>query len=162
MMANITGQDLSRMASESDSWDYCRMHYDSVTGERGPQLKIQISENVVKGELLHPSATTDMKYSKQTVEYDVTSVAYEAGSADDYIWTWTTGAMCQMLVKDSTAMVRGYVAIAADTDGRASNIDLGTIGGNPSIDTHFKEVGHVLESKDAGTDVICMIHFHTL
>jgi hypothetical protein len=67
-----------------------------------------------------------------------------------------------MLVKDSTAMVRGYVAIAADTDGRASNTDIAAIPGNPAIDTHFKEVGHVLESKDAGTDVMCMIHFHTL
>jgi len=150
------------MASEADSWEYCRMHYDPTTGERGAQLKVQVSEAVVKGELLHPSPTVDLKYSKQTVEYDVTCVAYEAGDADDWIWAWTTGASCQMLYKDSTAATRAFVAIADAVDGRASDIDIATIGGNPSIDTHFKEVGHVMENKTAGTNVLVMVHFHTL
>ena len=141
---------------------WARMHYDPNTGEMGAQVKVQVAEAVVKGSLLAVSSSADRKYIKQASEYDTCAIAYEASDADGYIWAWTTGAVCQMLVKDSTAITRGYVAISADTDGRMDNIDLSTIGGNPAITTHFKEVGHVLESKSAGTNVLVLIHFHTL
>jgi len=28
------------------------------------------------------------------------------------------------------------------------------------IDSHFREIGHCLESKEAGTDVLCKIALH--
>lgn len=140
----------------------CRLFHDQATGEMGLQLYVQIGENVVKGEVLAVSGAADNKYIKQTAEYDAVSVAYEAGSADGFIWTWTTGAICQVLYKDSTASTRGFVAISDAIDGRASDIDLSVINGNPSTAAHFKEIGHVKESKTAGTNVLVLIHFHTL
>lgn len=136
--------------------------YDSTTGESGVLLKVQLGENVVKGEVLAVSGAADNKYIKQTAEYDAVCVAAEAGSTNGYIWAWTTGSICQVLFKDSTASVRGYVAISDAVDGRANNVDLATIGGLPAADIHFKEIGHIKESKNAGTNLLVLIHFHTL
>ncbi len=139
-----------------------RLAYDDTTNERGMQLKVQIAETIVKGECLAPSASVDNKMIKQTNEYDTVLIAYEGGSADGYIWAWTTGSICQVLFKDSTASTRGRIAIADAVDGRASDVDMATIQGNPATTEHFKEIGHVKESKNAGTNVLVLIHFHTL
>lgn len=138
--------------------------YDDATGEAGIVLRVQLGENVAKGDCLAVSGAADNQYLKQANEYDTTCIAAEAGSANGYIWAWTTGSICQVLFKENTASVRGYVAISDAVDGRGNNIDLATIGGNPSIDTHFKEIGHVKESKGAveGVSNLVLIHFHTL
>ena len=142
--------------------DNVRLAYDTVTLESGLQLKVQIAENVVKGEVLSVSPSADNKYIKQANEFDACAIAYEAGSADGYIWVWTTGAICQVLLKDTIASTRGYLAISADTDGRADSLDIATISGTPATTAHFKEIGHHKESKAGGTNVLTLIHFHTL
>lgn len=137
--------------------------YDSVTAEKGLLLHIQIAEAVSKGMTLAVSPSVDKKYIKQTAEFDCVCIAAEAGSGDAYIWAWTT--VCQVLYKENTASTRGYVALASATDGYAEDIDLATIGGSPATTAHFKEIGHVLESKSAGgagTFQSVLIHFHTL
>jgi len=139
-----------------------RVYQDNVTGEMGLQLKVQIGENIVKGEPLSVSTAANNKYVKQTAEYDCVAIAGESGSADGYIWVWTTGAICQVLYKDATASTRGFVCIADATNGRASDVDLSTIAGLPASDVHFKEIGHVKETKTGGTNVLVLIHFHTL
>ena len=142
--------------------DKVRMVYDTTTLEMGLQLKVQIAENVVKGECLSVSPSADNKYIKQTNTYDVCAIAYEAGSADGYIWVWTTGAICQVLFADGVTVTRGYLATGHATDGRADSTDIATISGNPAISAHFTEVGHIKESKASGTNVLALVHFHTL
>jgi hypothetical protein len=136
--------------------------FDSATGESGVLIKVQLAENVVKGEVLSVSPSADNKYIKQANEYDAVAIASEAGSSNGYIWAWTTGSVCQVLFKDGVAPVRGYVATSADTDGRGNAVDIATIGGNPAIDIHFREIGHIRESKSSGTNVLALVHFHTL
>lgn len=51
------------------------------------------------------------------------------------------------------------ILLAGDTDGRA--IDIANPGGGlPGTDTHFKECGHVLQGKDAGTGVLALASLH--
>lgn len=145
--------------------DNVRTFYNSSTGEFGLQLKVQIAEAVVKGNVLAVSPSADNKYILQTSEFDGACVAYEAGSTNDYIWAWTTGAVCQVLYKNETASTRGWVCVSDAVDGRASDVDISTIAGTPATTAHFKEIGHVKETKSApGTGLanLVLIHFHTL
>ena len=93
-------------------------------------------------------------------EYDAFGVVYEAGVADgSEAWIWVSGSICQILWKNSTSATMGNIALCADTDGRG--IDTANPGGGlPGTDTHFKEVGHVLETNAGGTDQLVLVHIH--
>ena len=115
----------------------------------------------VKGTVIAASSTTDNAFALQSNEYDAFGVVYEAGIADGQeCWVVVFG-IAEVLLKDTTASTRGYIALCADTDGRF--IATAPSGSPPmATDTHFKEIGHVIESKGAGTDVLCkcVIHFN--
>lgn len=58
-----------------------------------------------------------------------------------------------------SVLQHGDILLAADTDGRA----IGTSNpgsGLPGTDTHFKECGHFVESKSAGTNVLALACLH--
>ena len=136
--------------------------YDSATNERGFLVKIinRTGHSSVKGELVSCSTTADREAILQANEYDTIGIVQEAGVAEgSEMWMWISGSVCQVLYKDSNAATRGNILIAADTDGRA--IDISNPGGGlPGTDTHFKECGHVLESKTAGTNVLALASIH--
>jgi hypothetical protein len=136
---------------------------DSATGERGFLVKMinRTGGASVKGTVVAASAATDKEVIKQANEFDAIGVVQEAGVAEgSEMFVWMNGSVAQVLAKDSTAFVRGYVALSADTDGRATNVAVPS--GNPVVAEHFKEIGHVMESKDAGTNVLvlCNLHFN--
>jgi hypothetical protein len=136
---------------------------DIVTGARGILTKgiNRTGGTSVLGTLVSCSTATDNEYISQTNEYDTIGVVAEAGIAEgSLMWIWKPGSKCQVLFKNSVAATKGNILIAADTDGRA--IDITNPGsGLPAADTHFKEVGHVCESKTAGTNVLVLCEIHT-
>ena len=135
--------------------------YDSATGERGFLLKMKnkTGANSVKGSVVSASSGTDNAFGLQSNEFDAFGVVQEAGIADGSdCWVWVNGSVAQVLFKDSEAATRAYVALAADTDGRALCVAVPT--SNPVVAEHFKEIGHVLETKDGGTDVLVLCHLH--
>jgi hypothetical protein len=116
----------------------------------------------VKGELVSCSTAANYEVIKQANEYDAIGVVAVAGVAEgDEVWIWKNGSTCQVLFKDGVAAVAGNILICADTDGRATNV-ANPGSGLPGTDTHFKEAGHVNETKSAGTNVLvlCDIHFN--
>ena len=137
--------------------------YDADTGERGFLVKLTNCTGgvSVKGTLLAASTAADSEVILEANEYDTIAVCQGAGVAEgSQMWCWMPGSVCQVLFKDSVAATRGNIALAADTDGRA--IDVTNPGGGlPGTDTHFKEVGHVLASATAGTNVLVLIALHT-
>jgi len=114
----------------------------------------------VKGTLVSASNVTDNAVMVLGDEFDCVGIVYESGVADgSEMWVVISGVV-EVLLEDSTASVpENWVKASAD-DGRA----LATT--NPSsiwelIDgEHFKEIGHCLETKSAGTDVLCKIILH--
>ena len=135
--------------------------YDAATGERGFLLKMKnkTGGNTVKGQVVSASGTVDNSFILQANEFDSFGIVQEGGIADGSdAWVWINGSVAQVLFKDSTAAVRGYVALAADTDGRATNVEVPS--SNPVVAEYFKEIGHVLESKEGGTDVLVLCHLH--
>jgi hypothetical protein len=136
--------------------------YDSVTNERGFLVKMinRTGHSSVKGELVACSTATDREVILQANEYDTVGVVEEAGVAEaSEMWVWMTGSVCQVLMKNTVAAVRGDILIAADTDGRAD--DLANPGGGlPGTDTHFKECGHIMQSVGGGTNVLALAILH--
>jgi len=135
---------------------------DPVTNERGFLVKVVNGTKAtsVKGMLLAISQTEDNKVIPQDNEYDTIGICAESGVADDAeMWMWVTGSICQVLLKDSTACATGQILIAADDDGRAIGIN-NSGSGLPAVDTHFKECGHIFETKSAGTNVLTLASLH--
>ena len=114
----------------------------------------------VKGSVVAVSTTADNQFVLQSNEFDSIGVVYDNGIPVGGRCRVVITGRAQVLFKDTVAAVRGYVALAADTDGRATNIEVPS--SNPVAAEHFKEIGHVMESKDAGTNVLvyCMLHFN--
>lgn len=138
--------------------------HDPDTGERGLLVKLvnRTGHTSIKGELVSASTSSDTEVILQVNEYDTIGVVAQAGVAEgSQMWVWMPGSIAQVLLKNSTPSTRGQILIAADTDGRGIGIDNPGLG-LPGTDTHFKECGHILQSKSAGTDVLalCAIHFN--
>jgi len=114
----------------------------------------------VKGSVVSACTTVDNAFELQSNEFDAIGVVAENGVADGSLAHIIISGIADVLFKDGVAAVRGYVALSADTNGRATCIQVPDI--NPVVAEHFKEIGHVIESKDAGTDVLakCVLHFN--
>lgn len=135
--------------------------YDATTSERGFLTKMvnRTGHTSVKGEIISCSTTADNEAILQNNEYDAIGIVAEEGITEgSEMWVWKSGSRAQVLYKDSTAATRGYILLAADTDGRA--IDIAVPSSNPVVAQHFKECGHVCESKDAGTNVLVLSDLH--
>lgn len=114
----------------------------------------------VKGSLVSVSPTQDNKFVLQANEYDTVGIVYEHGISDGNLCYVVVTGIAEVLFKNGIAVTRGQLAIAADTDGRA--ITIAVPSSNPVVGEHFKEIGHCMESKNAGVNVLakCIIHFN--
>lgn len=137
-----------------------------ITKEGGYAIKLlnNTGSSSVKGTLVSASPNIDNSFILQTNEFDTIGVVYEDGIANESSCWVVISGIAQVLLKNSTSATRGYWAIAADTDGRA-NITQPTPQPNNTLSEHtihFKEIGHCIESKNAGTDVLakCVLHFN--
>lgn len=117
----------------------------------------------VKGTVVSLSDTTDDSFKLQSSEFDAVGVVYESGIADgSECWVVISGK-AQVLLTDGTASTRGYWVYADAVDGRANaSVAIPAGGTIQELQNHFKEIGHCLESKTAGTNVLakCVLHFN--
>jgi hypothetical protein len=134
---------------------------DSDTGEVGNLIRYinGTGATSVKGNVFSQSTSADNKVILQANEFDAFCVCAESGIASDaYVWCWEIGSSCQVLFRDGESSTRGYVCLCSDTDGRALNVDVPST--SPVVAEHFKEIGHVAETKSGGTNVLVLIHTH--
>lgn len=119
----------------------------------------------VRGAVVHPSATTDDAVELESADgLDPIGVFLDSGVPDgDPAWVVVSGT-AYVLLQDSTASTRGYwVRTSTTTAGRADATNAGPPGGTvQALETHAKEIGHCLETKTGGTDVLakCLLHFN--
>ena len=89
-------------------------------------------------------------------------VVYESGIADGQeCWICIAGR-CQVLLQNSTASTKGYwVRTSTSAAGRADITNAAPPGGGiPELDIHQHEIGHCLETKTDGTNVLAYILVH--
>lgn len=112
----------------------------------------------VKGSVV-TAGSIDNSVILQSNEYDSIGVIYNSGVNDgSNVWVVYTG-VAEVLLKDTTASTAGHLVFAADTDGRAITA---AVPSPPTDTSHFKEIGHCVESKTSGTNILfkTMLHFN--
>ena len=117
----------------------------------------------VKGSVVSLSLTTDNAFALQSNEYDAIGVVYEGGVADGQECLVVVNGVAQVLLENNTVATRGYWVYSSAVDGRANaSLALPPGGTISALENHFKEIGHCMESKAAGTNVLakCIIHFN--
>jgi hypothetical protein len=117
----------------------------------------------IKGTLVDASAVVDSAARVcEASDNDVIGSVYENGVAVGELMWVVTGGIADVLLKDGTAAVRQNWAMTSDVAGRAdiTNADPPAGGLINELNQHFNEIGHCLESKLAGTNVLARILMH--
>ena len=83
-------------------------------------------------------------------------IVFDDGVVDGEECLIINNGIVQVLLKDGTASTAGNWAKTSDVAGRADM----TGGSPPPAPTHFLEIGHVLQTKSGGTDVLAEIEVH--
>lgn len=117
----------------------------------------------VKGSVVAPSSSTSGGFQlSATPYYDPIGIVYENGIADGSPCKIVLDGPADVLIKDGTAATRKYWVGPSDVAGRADASSVSPPGGTiAALENHFKEIGHALETKGSGTNVLvrCMLHF---
>lgn len=114
----------------------------------------------VKGSVVTTSSAYDKAFSLQTEEFEAAGIVYDSGVADgSECWVVASG-IADVLIKDGVAPVRGSWTKCADVDGRGEPTIPPSGIGALAVSDHFREIGHCLESKAAGTNVLAKVLLH--
>lgn len=135
---------------------------DSATNERGFLVKVinRTGETSIKGKIVAASTIADNEVILQANEFDAFGVIQEAGVAQGgAMWIWVNGSICKVMFENGVAPGHGNLATCSDVDGRAHSLANPGVS-VPGFETHFKEIGHVMESKSSGTDVLALVMIH--
>jgi hypothetical protein len=132
-----------------------------VTAEGGFAVMLinKTGGNSVKGELVEPSAGTNNAFEVTGADaFDAMGAVYVSGIPDGSLCPVVVGGIAEVLLEDSTAATRNYWARTSTTTGGRADI---TNSGPPGLVlTHFAEIGHCIESKASGTNVLAKIVMH--
>jgi hypothetical protein len=141
-----------------------------LTNEGEPKIKYTVEGGLairlinktgsasVKGQLVSPSAGTDNAFDTSIAsDTEMIGIVYEAGVADGSLCWIVVVGIAEVLLKDTTAATRANWVSSSSTAGRADATAASPPGADPS---HFQEIGHALESKSGGTDVLCKVKVH--
>lgn len=127
------------------------------------QLTNKTGAASVKGTLVEADDTTDNAFKVMVADDpDPIGAVYEDGIADgEPCWVVVAG-IAEVLIEDGTAATRSYWAKVSDTvAGRADITNPAPAGGAiAALEDHFTEIGHCLETKGSGTDVLAKIVMH--
>jgi len=138
-----------------------------ITPEGGHAIRLinKTGTTSVKGSVACADTTTDFAYKLEEADgLDPIGIVYEDGVADGSpVWIVVAG-IAQVLLENSTASTRGYwVRTSITVAGRANATNAAPPGGTiGALEVHSREIGHCIESKTAGTNVLakCVIHFN--
>jgi hypothetical protein len=123
------------------------------------KLTNKTGANSIKGTVVYADPAVDNAFEINPIDGDMPiGVVYENGIADgSECWVVVSG-IAEVLLVDGQTSTRSYVAYSSNSV--AGRIDISaTI---PAAATHFREIGHTLESKASGTSVLCkcILHFN--
>ena len=112
----------------------------------------------VKGSVVEPDTTTDEAFKLSVADsYSAIGVVYQDGIVDGAAcWVVIVG-IAEVLIKDGTTATRGYWVGTADAIGR---VDITNANPPGLVDAHFRELGHCIQSKASGTDVLAKVVLH--
>lgn len=116
----------------------------------------------VKGSLVEASTAQDSSFALTGVsDHMPIGAVYESGIADGDPCFVVVAGVAEVLLENTTASTHGNWVYTSATGGRANaTLAAPPGGGIPELEEHMREIGHCLESKGAGTDVLAKILMH--
>lgn len=133
-------------------------HWFTPEGGIAVRLTNKTGGATVHGTMVAADTTTDNAFKTCPANSDTPiGFSYGSGVADGgEAWVVILG-IAEVLMKNTVAPVKGYVGYVSDTAGRVNNA--ATI---PGTTEHWREIGHCLESKAGGTNVLAkfVLHFN--
>ena len=116
----------------------------------------------VKGSVVSTSTTKDNSFRLTPANAVVpVGIVYEDGIPNGEECFVVVSGIADILLKNGTTATRGYWVGMSDADGRAyTAFHTGTTPPEQAI--HNLEIGHCMETKAAGTNVLarCVLHFN--
>ena len=133
-----------------------------ITKEGGYAVRLinNTGASSVKGTLVSASGSIDEGFILQANEFDTIGVVYENNIPDGGMCWVVIAGITEVLIEDGTTATRSYWASASTVDGRALITTPPSGIGALSTSTHFKEIGHCIESKGSGTNVLAKVVLH--
>jgi hypothetical protein len=131
-----------------------------ITPEGGYAVKLinNTGADSIKGTIVQAGSIAESIAVSDSDAVHPIGVIFNSGIQDgSYVWVVVSG-VAQVLLKDTESTDFNYWVYTSDTEGRAITAALSP-GADPS---HFREIGHSLEKKSAGTNVLfkAIIHFN--
>lgn len=162
--ANNVLIDAALKATADDVAVLQELHPDNIKFTADGGIAVQLINKTgaasVKGSVVS-AGSIDKSFALNTNEFNAIGAVFEADVADGSPCWVTFAGMAYVLLADGTAATAGYWVKSHATDGRAdASAALPTGGSFAGVDDHFKEIGHCLETKIAGTNVLCKIMMH--
>ena len=152
----ILDQENSQLLQQIN--DYLKLHLTKEGGMCVP-LTNKTGAASVKGSIIRSHLTIDNAFILTDGDCnECFGVVYENGIADGSECLVVYGGRCQVLLKDATASITQNWVKTSNVAGRAD-----AVGTSPAAaPTHFNEIGHAIETKGAGTDVLAYVMLHFL
>jgi hypothetical protein len=111
----------------------------------------------VKGTILEPSSLIDLAVSlEETGGINPIGVMYSDGIPDGEPVLVVISGLAEVLVDAAAAVTRGYWAGTSDTTAGRAQVR----NSPPATVAHDQEIGHYMESKAGGPDVLAKIIVH--
>jgi len=116
----------------------------------------------IKGELVHPSTTHDFAVERTgTTEFDPIGAVYESGVADGAMMWVVVAGNADVLLQDLHASTRSdFVNTSTSQAGRCVTSAIPDGNAFGTVNNHFREIGHCLQSVTGGTNKTVRINMH--
>ncbi len=130
------------------------------TDEGGLAVRLTNKTGVasVKGSIVQPHTNDNSFELTEGNCVECFGAVYENGIADGSECLVVISGRCQVLLKDATASTTKNWVQTSNVAGRAD----ATNASPAAAPQHFQEIGHCIETKGAGTDVLAFIMLHFL
>ena len=112
----------------------------------------------IKGTVVDASITTDLAVAIEDIgDVDPIGIIYQSGIPDGDLVLVVISGIAEILIDDATAVTHGDWAGTSDVTAGRSQANTEP----PATSKHDQEIGHFVESKIAGTDVLAkaIVHF---
>lgn len=130
-----------------------------ITPEGGYAIKLinKAGRAVAKGELVRSSKTTDLAFDlTSSTSLDAIGAVYDNSIADNASGYVVVAGIADVMIDDGTTATSGNFVYSGGTAGRA----LANTAEPQNNTVHWQEIGHCLESKSSGTNVLTKIVMH--
>jgi len=147
---------------EEDLVDKFNEVYSGVSPEGGilSVLTNKTGAPSIKGQLVEASTAVDMAFQVATTSgFTCIGAVYDAGVPDGSPCRIVVGGVADVLMVNGTSATRGNWAGASTAVGGRALLS-GTVPSPPNADSHFREIGHVIQTVSSGTDQLAKIILH--